>query len=204
MEELIGANLRVLMPEAEAARHDSYLAAHRAGAAPRVIGVPGRELLGIRRNGSEFPIDLSVSSFSTNGAHRLTGIIRDATSRKEADVALRESEARLRMVLQVGGIAFSDQVLSNDRTFVSDEFVELFGLTSGRDNIVAAELLTRSFPDREQMAAKDNQDACDQGARFRRRFVSSEATSRYVRSACAGRSYASRQAVSPDQCVAGR
>jgi PAS domain S-box-containing protein len=93
-EELIGRNLRVLMPVAEATRHDGYLAAHHAGARPRVIGVPGRELLAVRCDGSEFPIDLSVSSFSNNGALHFTGIIRDATTRKKAEMALRESEAR--------------------------------------------------------------------------------------------------------------
>ena len=94
-EELIGRNLRVLMPAAEAARHDGYLAAHRAGAPPRAIGVPGRELLAIRRDGSEFPIDLSVSSFNTNGAHRITGTIRDVSARKEADAALLVARAEL-------------------------------------------------------------------------------------------------------------
>ncbi len=87
-EELTGRNLHVLMPAAEGARHDSYLAAHRAGAPPRAIGVPGRELLAVRRDGSEFPIDLSVSSFTTNGAHRITGTIRDVTARREAEAAL--------------------------------------------------------------------------------------------------------------------
>jgi PAS domain S-box-containing protein len=53
-----------------------------------VIGVPRHELLAIRRDGSEFPIDLSVSSFETNGTHRITGTIRDVTARKEAEAAV--------------------------------------------------------------------------------------------------------------------
>ena len=86
--EVIGRNISVLMPAADAARHDGYLAAHRAGAPPRVIGVPGRELLAIRRDGSRFPISLSVSSFNTNGARRFTGIIRDVTAQKQDEAAL--------------------------------------------------------------------------------------------------------------------
>jgi PAS domain S-box-containing protein len=89
-EELIDQNLRILMPAADGERHDGYIAVHRAGAPPRVIGEAGRELLAVRRDGSEFPIDLSVSSFGTDDARCLSGIIRDATARKQAEAALRE------------------------------------------------------------------------------------------------------------------
>ena len=95
-EELTGRNLGVLMPAAEAMRHDGYIAAHRQGAPPRVIGLPGRELRATRRDGSEFPIDLSLSAFHVDGARFLTGIIRDATDRKRAAAALAEAEARFR------------------------------------------------------------------------------------------------------------
>ena len=91
-EALIGHNLQMLMPQTEAARHDGYIAAHRAGAPPRVIGVAGRELLAVRKDGSEFPIDLSVSSFGINGSRFLTGIIRDATARRQAERATQERQ----------------------------------------------------------------------------------------------------------------
>jgi PAS domain S-box-containing protein len=96
VEELIGRDLGVLMPATEAARHGAYIANHQAGAPPRVIGVPGRELLAVRRDGSAFPIDLSVSSFAIDGQRFLTGIIRDASDRRQAEMALRSSESRLR------------------------------------------------------------------------------------------------------------
>jgi PAS domain S-box-containing protein len=64
-----------------------------------VIGVVGRELLAVRRDGSQFPIDLSVSSFGVDDELYLTGIIRDATTRKEAEAALRDSEAQQRDLL---------------------------------------------------------------------------------------------------------
>ena len=95
-DELVGHNLRILMPAVEAVRHDGYIAAHREGARPRVIGVPGRELLALRRDGTEFPIDLSVSSFGTAGSRCFTGIIRDTTARRQAETARAEAEARFR------------------------------------------------------------------------------------------------------------
>jgi PAS domain S-box-containing protein len=126
--DLIGRDLGLLMPATEAARHGTYVAAHRAGAPPRVIGVSGRELLAVRQDGSVFPIDLSVSSFDDNGARFLTGIIRDATVRKVAEKALRDSEARFRLVQQVGEIASAEWSRSGAASFVSENYHRLYGL----------------------------------------------------------------------------
>ncbi len=84
-EELIGRNLSVLMPPHEAERHDAYLAAHHVTGRSRAIGVPGRELVARRRDGTEFPIDLSVASFEAGGNRFFTGIVRDATEWVQAE-----------------------------------------------------------------------------------------------------------------------
>jgi len=154
VEELIDLDLAVLMPAIDAARHGEYIARHRAGAPARVINVPGRELLAVRRDGSEFPIDLSVSSFTNNGALWLTGVIRDATSRRRAETALRDSEARLRLVQQVGGIAFTDRALRDTEALVSSEFAVLYGLLPGRTHIASAELLDLIHPDDRECVAE--------------------------------------------------
>jgi PAS domain S-box-containing protein len=84
-EELVGRNLSVLMPPHDAERHDTHLAAHHTTGRSRAIGVPGRELVGRRRDGTEFPIDLSVASFLAGGEQFFTGIVRDATERVQAE-----------------------------------------------------------------------------------------------------------------------
>ncbi len=153
--DVIGQNLRLLMPLAEAMRHDSYIVAHRAGARPRVIGVPGRELLAVRRDGTAFPIDLSVSSFGFDGSRLLTGIIRDASVRKQSEMALSASEARLRLVQQVGGIAYSDRALSEPATLISEEFAQLYGLQPARRSITNEEWVTSLHPeDRDRVSAE--------------------------------------------------
>jgi PAS domain S-box-containing protein len=95
IEELIGRDLAVLMPATDAARHAGYIANHQAGTPSRVIGIPGRQLLATRRDGTEFPIELSVGSFGLDGHQYLTGIVRDVSDRIAAEIALRDSEARL-------------------------------------------------------------------------------------------------------------
>jgi PAS domain S-box-containing protein len=138
-EELVGHDLAVLMPATEAVRHGAYIANHRAGAPPRVIGMPGRELLAVRRDGSEFPIDLSVSSFGIDGQLYLTGIVRDATARRLAEMALRDSEARLRQFIDdaPAAIAMFDTAmcyLAVSRRFVNDYQLGDQGTLIGRSH----------------------------------------------------------------------
>jgi PAS domain S-box-containing protein len=153
--DVIDRDVGVLMPATEAMRHGAFLTAHRAGSPPRIIGVPGREMSAVRQDGSVFPIDLSVSSFGTNGSTFFTGIIRDTTVRHAADKALRDSEARLRLVQQVGEIANADWTTSTARAFVSDEYHRLYGLAPGETAGTFAEWLRRVHPeDRRHVAAE--------------------------------------------------
>ncbi len=153
--DLIGRDVGVLMPPDEAARHEGHLAAWRGGAPPKIIGVPSREMLALRRDGSILPIDLSVSASGTNGSGFLTGIIRDVSVRKAAEKALRDSEARLRLVQQVGEIANADWAAAGTRAFVSDEYHRLYGLLPGEAAGTFELWLGRVHPDdRERIAAE--------------------------------------------------
>jgi PAS domain S-box-containing protein len=96
--ELVGQPLTILMPEPEASRHDCYLANHRTTGETRVIGVPGRQLIACRKDGSEFPVDLSVNSFRSGDTRYLTGVLRDITDRKRAEAVERHAEELERLV----------------------------------------------------------------------------------------------------------
>lgn len=93
-EELIGKNVKILMPPAYGREHDSYLKRYQQTGVPRVIGI-GREALAMRKDGSTFPVDLAVSEINHLG--QFTGIIRDISERKnlQRDVlAIADEEQR--------------------------------------------------------------------------------------------------------------
>jgi PAS domain S-box-containing protein len=83
-DELIGQNVRTLMPAPESERHDPYLARYLETAGAPVVGM-GREVPGRRKDGSEFPLSLSIGEFELEGEHLFTLILRDISERKRAE-----------------------------------------------------------------------------------------------------------------------
>ena len=96
--ELAGRNVKLLMPEPYAGEHDHYLANYLRTGDKKIIGI-GREVAGRRKDGSVFPMDLAVGEATVEGEAIFVGIIRDISDRKAAEAARRESDLRLRSML---------------------------------------------------------------------------------------------------------
>jgi PAS domain S-box-containing protein len=80
-KEVVGHNIKMLMPEPDNSQHDAYLHNYRATRKPKIIGV-GRDVEGLKKGGVVFPFRLAVSEFETDGEQHFTGIIHDLTQRK--------------------------------------------------------------------------------------------------------------------------
>lgn len=91
--EVIGQNVKVLMPEPHHAQHDGYLANYRGTGHARIIGI-GREVAGRRKSGAVFPMDLSVSEVKLANRRIFTGFIRDITERKQLEKEILEISER--------------------------------------------------------------------------------------------------------------
>jgi two-component system sensor kinase FixL len=107
--EVIGHNVNMLMPSPYHEEHDRYLASYLATGVARIIGI-GREVTGRRRDGSTFPLHLSVGEMAIAGEPKFTGMLHDLTERVQLEERLRTTEARWRSVIEsaVDGIVVID------------------------------------------------------------------------------------------------
>jgi len=108
--EVLGQNVKVLMPGPDRDQHDRYLANYLETGIPRIIGT-GREVQGRRKDGSTFPLHLSVGRMDIDGEPAFTGILHDLSRRVEIEEALRKSEERVRSIVEsaVDGIIVIDE-----------------------------------------------------------------------------------------------
>jgi two-component system sensor kinase FixL len=90
--DVIGQNVNILMPAPYHDEHDTYLARYQATRAPRIIG-SGREVTGLRRDGTTFPLHLSVGEVTVDGMQQFTAILHDLTERVRMEDRLREQTA---------------------------------------------------------------------------------------------------------------
>jgi two-component system, LuxR family, sensor kinase FixL len=92
--EAIGQNVSILMPEPDRSRHDGYLDRYRRTGERRIIGI-GRVVTGRRKDGSTFPMHLSIGEMRSGDERHFTGFARDLTERNETQAKLQELQAEL-------------------------------------------------------------------------------------------------------------
>lgn len=99
-EEVVGKNVHVLMPQPYKDEHDEYLRSYRESGRRKIIGI-GREVVGRRKDGSTFPLDLAVSEVFLSDRRIFTGVVRDITDRRQLEhEILRISDQERRRIGQ--------------------------------------------------------------------------------------------------------
>ncbi len=92
--EAIGQNVSTLMPEPDRSRHDGYIARYRSTGERHIIGI-GRIVTGKRKDGTTFPMHLSVGEMRSGGQLYFTGFVRDLTEHQQTQARLQELQSEL-------------------------------------------------------------------------------------------------------------
>lgn len=98
-EEVIGNNISMLMPPPDRERHDEYINRYQRTSEPHIIGT-GREVMGLKKDGTKFPFRLAVSEVQYSGRKIYTGFIHDLSREKEAEETLKEYAAHLEELVE--------------------------------------------------------------------------------------------------------
>lgn len=93
-DEVIGENIKILMPDPYREQHDGYMHRYLRTGERRIIGI-GRVVVGQRKDGSTFPMELAVGEMRSGGIRYFTGFIRDLTERQQTETRLQELQSEL-------------------------------------------------------------------------------------------------------------
>ena len=127
-DEVIGRNINILMPNPHHSNHDEYLNNYLKSGQAKIIGV-GREVEGLRKDGSLFPIRLAIGKVVLSNETLFVGFITDLTPRREMEIAVREKDEQLQsMIANIPGIAFRCNYDINwSMQFISNRVFQLTG-----------------------------------------------------------------------------
>jgi two-component system sensor kinase FixL len=126
VKDLIGQNVKMLMPNPYQEEHDGYLDNYKSSGVPKIIGI-GREVVGKRKDSTTFPMHLAVSEILVGNRRMFTGIVRDISDLKAAEMKLAEMNEHLEYRVKKR----TEQLRSAQAELVRSEKFATLGKVSG-------------------------------------------------------------------------
>ena len=111
--EAIGKNISELMPEPDRHRHDGYIARYLKTGERRIIGI-GRIVTGMRRDGTTFPMHLTIGEMNSAGKPFFTGFVRDLTEQQQTQARLQELQSELVHVSRLSAMGEMASALAHE------------------------------------------------------------------------------------------
>jgi len=108
-EEVVGKNISMLMPSPDREQHDGYLNNYKVTHKPKIIGI-GRELLGLRKDGRQFPMQLGVSEVAYSGRVIYAGFIHDLSQQKESNSKLKQYASHLEELVEERTLSLNNTI----------------------------------------------------------------------------------------------
>jgi len=170
-DELIGKNVRILMPEPQRSMHDTYLRNYHRTGQKTVIGSNAREMTGLHKNGYEFSIEINVAEMDLDGSKHFVGLVRDITERKLAEDKL----TRLALYDQMTGLPNRTMFYRQTEFFLAQAkrihhmmailFIDLDGFKSVNDTLGhdAGDLVLKAVGKRLHGCIRDSDIAARMG-----------------------------------------
>ena len=134
MAEVAGSNISLFMPSPDREQHDGYLKRYLSTGERRIIGI-GRIVVGLRKDGSHFPMELSVGEALVEGERVFIGFIRDLTRMEEET---RRAEALQKELIHVNRVSEMGQVVSNLAHEVSQPLAAIMNFAQAGGQMLAS------------------------------------------------------------------
>ncbi len=164
--ELMGQNLELLLPERLRERHRGHRVEFQADPRMRPMGL-GLDLLARRKDGSEFPVEISLSSVHTRNGRLSVSLITDITERRNAQQALRESQATLEIALEAAELGTWDYDIASGEVKASRRMLSIYGLSSGCKR---SEFLGAMHPEDRKHVDQASRDAAERVGGYETEF----------------------------------
>jgi two-component system, LuxR family, sensor kinase FixL len=135
-QEAIGQNVRILMPNPDRTRHDGYLARYLSTGQRHIIGI-GRIVTGQRKDGTTFPMHLSIGEMQSGGVPYFTGFVRDLTEHQQTQARLQELQSELVHVSRLSAMGEMASALAHE---LNQPLAAISNYMKGSRRLLAASL----------------------------------------------------------------